>query len=356
MRVALCKCKEMRKVYGARMIVDRYYYGRLPENEKQVYKEIYQGCLEHKDVIPLSASHEEIEKSYQRIMEALTDDNPLLYFINQSMLDFATDANGRVAALPQYYFTAENVAKYNQKIQDAANKLINDLKLTEGSDIDKVRKVHDYICANVKYDYDGSDIKNLKSFITSHNIIGVFAHKKAQCEGIAKAVKVLLNAVDMKCIFVTGKAKGLGTEIGDHGWNIVDIEGDPYQLDITYDIAATKDGYISYDYFNITDTQIRKNHVFSTGFPKCTLHEASFFETNDIVFSSKKKLQGYISERIKAGDKMLYFKLSGKLKASEIWEEMMNYGFEILCEMGYGDMKGERVLDNDINTCRIIYK
>lgn len=107
---------------------------------------------------------------------------------------------------------------------------------------------------------------------------------------------------------------------------------------------------------NVPDSQIRKNHVLSTGLPKCTLHGADYFETNDSIFSSKKKLQDYISERIKAGDKMLYFKLSGKLKAPEIWEEMMNYGFEILCDMGYGNMNVERVLDNDINTCRIIYK
>lgn len=338
------------------MIVDRYFYGRLPENEKQVYKEIYQGCMEHKDIIPLSATEEEISKSYARIMSAVTDDNPLLYFVNQSMSSFAIDENGNCAVAPQYFFSQENVAKYNQKIQDAANKLIMDLKLTEGSDLDKVRKVHDYMCANVQYDYDGANINDVTRFITAHNIIGVFAHKKAQCEGIAKAAKVLLNAVDVKCIFVTGKAKGLGTEIGDHGWNIVNIDGDPYQLDITYDIGATKDGYISYDYFNITDTQIRKNHVFSTGYPKCTLHGASFFETNDIVFSSKKKLQDYIASKIKAGEKMVYFKLGGKLKAGDIWEEMMNYGYQILCDMGYGNMTGERIINDDINTCRIIYK
>ena len=338
------------------MIVDRYYYGKLPDKEKQVYKEIYQGCMEHKDLILISATEEEIGKSCQRIMDALMDDNPLLYFVNQSRLDFARDDNGNMAVMPQYFFAEDNVKRYNQKIQDAANKLIMDLKLTEGSDLEKVRKVHDYMCANVQYDYDGANINDVTRFITTHNIIGVFAHKKAQCEGIAKAAKVLLNAVDVKCIFITGKAKGLGNEMGEHGWNIVNIDGDPYQLDITYDIGATTDGMIAYDYYNITDTQIRKTHVFSTGYPKCALHESSYFEMNDLVFSSKKKLQEYIAKRVKAGEKVLYFKLGGKLKVAEIWEEMMNYGYQILCDMGYGNMNGERILNEDINTCRIIYK
>ena len=47
------------------MILDRYYYNRLPEDEKQIYKEIYQGCMEHKDIIPITAN-EELIKSYAR--------------------------------------------------------------------------------------------------------------------------------------------------------------------------------------------------------------------------------------------------------------------------------------------------
>ena len=235
------------------MIVDRYFYGRLPENEKIVYKEIYQGCMEHKDIIPLSASEEEISKSYARIMGAVTDDNPLLYFVNQSVSDFGIDGNGNVAVLPQYFFKPENVSKYNSKIQDAANRLIQSLKLTEGDELDKVRKVHDYMCTNIKYDYDGSDMRNLRNFIFSHNIMGVFANKKAQCEGIAKAAKVLLNAVDVKCIFVCGKAKDEKGGMADHAWNIVKIGENAYHLDITMDIGACPEGSIAYDYFNITD-------------------------------------------------------------------------------------------------------
>ena len=64
--------------------------------------------------------------------------------------------------------------------------------------------------------------------VLSHNIVGVFAKQKAQCEGIAKAVKVLLNAVDIKCIVATGNANGNGQN-GPHAWNIVNIEGSPYQ-------------------------------------------------------------------------------------------------------------------------------
>mgnify|MGYP001177982504 CR=1 FL=1 len=289
--------------------------------------------MSHLDLIPISGTEEEITKSYARIVQALTDDNPLLYYLNQSTMEFAKDANGNFAVIPQYFFSAENVAKYNHKIQDAANQLIYDLKLTEGSDFEKVKKVHDYMCVNAKYDNGGSNQKDLSRFIAAHNIIGVFAHKSAQCDGIVKVAKVLLNAVDVRCIFVTGKAKGDDSNMAAHGWNIVNIDGTPYQLDITMDIGAGTDGFIAYDYFNVTDAQMRKNHVFSTGYPRCSAAEENYFVKNGLVFSSKKKLQDYISKQVKAGETMMYFKLAGKLKVAEIYQEMMNFGYQILCDM-----------------------
>ncbi len=42
-------------------------------------------------------------------------------------------------------------------------------------------------------------MKDSVRVIVAHNIIDVFAHHRAQCEGIAKAVKVLLNSVDVIC-------------------------------------------------------------------------------------------------------------------------------------------------------------
>lgn len=312
--------------------------------------------MAHQDLIPISNTEVDIAKSCNRIVQAVTDDNPLLYFLNQSMMDFAKDDKGNIAVIPQYFFSAENAEKYNKKIQDSANRLIYDLKLTEGSDADKVRKVHDWMCTNVEYDYGGSDQKDLSRYISAHNIIGVFAHRKAQCEGIAKAAKVLLNAVDVRCIFATGKAKENDGSMAEHGWNIVNIDGVPYQLDITMDIGAGTDGFISYDYFNVTDAQIRKNHVFSTGYPKCTAKEENYFEKSGTVFSSKKKLKEYIEKQVKIGEMMIYFRLAGKLKAAEIYEEMINDGYQILCDMGKENAKGYRAVNEDMNTCRIMYR
>lgn len=342
------------------MIVDRYYFGRLPEDEKTIYKEIYQGCMEHKDLIECSVKvkqEEDLTASFQRIMNALTYDNPLMYFLNQSVMDFAVDQNGNIAVMPQYFLTKEKVDSTNQKLQDAANKLIQTLKLTEGSDYDKVMKVHDYICKNIAYDHRGADSSDVTRFIATHNIIGVFAHKKAQCEGIAKAVKVLLNAVEVKCIYVAGDQKADDGTLTGHGWNIVNIDGTPYQLDVTADIGAlSSDGSVSYDYLNVTDAQIRRNHILPSGLPKCTATDMNYFVVNDRIFSSKKKLQTFIDDQIKSGSTMFYYMLSGKLKASEILDETVQFAHEKLCEAGKDKLKPNYMINRYMNTCRITFR
>ena len=104
--------------------------------------------------------------------------------------------------------------------------------------------------------------------IASHNILGVFAYHKAQCEGIAKAMKVLLNAVDVKCIVVTGIA-GKNGNMRPHAWNLVNIDGDSYQLDVTWDMGKSTGAEIAYNYFNLSDECIGKNHRADCKLPEC---------------------------------------------------------------------------------------
>ena len=55
------------------------------------------------------------------------------------------------------------------------------------SELEKEKYVHDFICQNVRYD------KLKKSY--SHEIIGPLGQGGGVCEGIAKSVKMLLDAL-----------------------------------------------------------------------------------------------------------------------------------------------------------------
>lgn len=301
------------------MIVDRYYYAQLNKQEQAVYKAFYNGLMAHEDVIPIPIKGQLSKEVFNKIFRAMTRDNPLIYYVNQSACNWATDAFGHTAICPQYFYSRETVRKYNRNIENAVNNLAAQLKLTEGTEYEKEVRVHDWFCKNVKYDFKGSDMDEPARVVLSHNIVGVFAKQKAQCEGIAKAVKVLLNAVDIKCIVATGDADANGSR-EHHAWNVVDIDGNPYHVDVTWDIGASK-GRVSYDYFNVTDEIIGKTHKLEDKVPECTSLKDNYFERNKLTFKSKSQLIAYITREIAQGQTELYFRIDGmfmKMRRSEL--------------------------------------
>ena len=143
------------------------------------------------------------------------------------------------------------------KIPDGANELERELI------------IHDALVDSIDYDSEAADDDNAS--VQAFSIYGALAHKKAVCSGYARAAKLLLNRVGIECRLVSGMSKDTG-----HMWNQVKIDGQWYNLDITWDDPIT-DGdvvYNRYSYFNITDEQINVDHEPGRSFDEMTLETA----------------------------------------------------------------------------------
>lgn len=308
------------------MIVDRYYYSQLNKVEKVIYKAFYDGVMAHRDIIPVPVKGNLSQEVFSKIFSALTRDNPLIYYLNQSTCKYVQDAFGRIAICPQYFFTEEKIKEYNKKIQKSVNELAEQLQLTSGSEYEKALKVHDWLCQNVSYDQQGHNLNDPVRVIMAHNIIGVFAHKNAQCEGIAKAVKVLLNAVDVKCIVATGLASGK-YENGPHAWNIVNLDGKAYNMDATWDIGAKRMDMstMPYEYFLLPDEIFLIEHKADGVLPVCNSMEMNYFNVNNVVFDSKWRLIKYLDKTIEMAGTEFYYRAEGKLKHSTSHDAIREY-------------------------------
>ena len=317
------------------MIVDRYYYHQLNKQEQAIYKAFYKGVMSHQEIIPIPVRGEFSQESFERIFMAMTRDNPLIYFLNQSACSTASDMFGRLAIRPQYFFTKEKVKEYNRKIEKVVNELAGQLHLLECNDYEKELRVHDWICRNIEYDYEGADKDKVSRVIASHNILGVFAHHKAQCEGIAKAVKVLLNAVDVKCIVVTGDSVKNDRRV-PHAWNIVNIGGEPYQLDVTWDIGAMGKvkQEVAHDYFNLSDNLMGVNHKADNALPKCKAKAANYYVWNECSFLLRHRMMAYIDKLIEQQANVLEFRAESRLNKSTLEKEVSDYILQRLQEQG----------------------
>lgn len=336
------------------MIVDRYYYHQLNKQEQAIYRAFYDGVIAHQDIIPIPVKGDFPKEAFERIFDAMTKDNPLIYYLNQSACSCASDMFGHFAICPQYFFQKEKVKEYNRKIEKEVNCLAGKLSLTAGTDYEKETKIHDWLCLNIMYDDEGTDKSKPMRMIASHNIIGVFAHHRAQCEGIAKAVKVLLNAVDVKCIVVTGESVKNGKRV-PHAWNMVNIEGKPYHLDVTWDIGAIGSSFkrIPYDYFNLSDQLIEKAHKADTGLPKCSSMQHNYFTVNKITFRLKSQLLSYIEKALQAGSTEFYFRIEGRRKVSDMAEEICDRVVDFFYKQEITGKRIKRIANDEIGTCWI---
>ena len=291
--------------------------------------------MAHEEIIPIPVRGKFSQESFERIFMAMTRDNPLIYFLNQSACSTASDMFGHLAICPQYFFSKEKVKEYNRKIEKVVNELAGQLRLLECSDYEKEIRIHDWICQNIEYDYEGNNKSKLSRVIASHNILGVFAHHKAQCEGIAKAVKVLLNAVDVKCIVVTGDAVKNGESV-PHAWNIVNIDEEPYQLDVTWDIGVLgkEKQCIAYDYFNLTDELMGQDHKADSELPACKAKTANYYVQNKCSFLLRHRLMAYIDKLVEQQANVLEFRAESRLNKSAIEKDVSDYILQKLQEQG----------------------
>lgn len=134
------------------------------------------------------------------------------------------------------------------------------LSLVNGvsSDYKKELIIHDEIINQVQYAFDDKGNPSVEKW--AHSIVGVFdtSYNKVVCEGYAKAFQLLMNACGIECIYIPGTANGSG-----HGWNKVKLDGDWYNVDVTWDdpTSGNDTPILSHDYFNVTDAKLLTNHT-----------------------------------------------------------------------------------------------
>ena len=124
-----------------------------------------------------------------------------------------------------------------------ADKILADIIKPEMTLLEKEKAVHDYICLNTEY----------KLGVSDKGAYGVIVDHKGACDAISDATSLLLKRAGVEVIKVSHGWAGQA-----HAWNMVKIGGRYYHLDCTWDIVDSRNGNISYEYFNVDDVFLLK--------------------------------------------------------------------------------------------------
>lgn len=188
--------------------------------------------------------------------------------------------NGRKAKIIFNYVDGkEGFLKKYRYVNEKVNSIVATVVKSGMSDYEKELALHDYIVNNTRYDYENYRRNTVPG--DSYTAYGLLVNKRAVCSGYAEVMYRLLNKAGIEAHIVTGKANG-----DNHAWNLVKIGGKYYHLDATFNDPVTADrrDVLSYEYFNVTDKEIARNHSWNkAAYPAATATEANYFNVNKLV-------------------------------------------------------------------------
>ena len=267
--------------------------------------------------------------------EAMLADNPWIFYTQS--YKYSKDLNkSKIVLQPAYRFSDREIRQHQATLSSSLAFFDTEKKK---SDYEKVLYVHDSILHNVVYDYSVTG--------EAHTALGIALDNKAVCEGIAKYVKLASDYLSIKSIVVTGRATNPAFEqyeTENHAWNMVEIDGKWYHLDVTFDLTI-KHKLSRYDYFLVRDEEIKRSHSTGNILPPTATQPMDFYTTNGMTAKNISEFETLVYNAINAGQRVMQFKLfnigNGDVPSDEVLEavsmqcgRLLN-GYSI--EMRYND-------------------
>ncbi|MDD3253217.1 MAG: transglutaminase domain-containing protein [Lachnospiraceae bacterium] len=288
--------------------MEPYYYSQLNKQQQKIYQEIRRGLESLADSFEVSrVEGPELSDLFFR----LRLDCPEIFYAANYKYSYFPNSNV-IQMKPEYLFDKNKIREHQKAMKARVEKLTREIR--EKSDWEKELYIHDFICENVTYD------KLKKQY--SHEILGPLGQGVGVCEGIAKAVKVLCDALELPCIVVVSEnnlEKGMKYR---HAWNVVKVQGKWYHMDATFDNTLGKEE-TRYDYFNLPEKAIFRDHEpLICRAPECLDEERFYYREKKLSFTKQEDVKKRCQQAIRK-DRTLTFHWRGGHLTRAVLEELL---------------------------------
>ena len=263
--------------------VDKYFYNQLEEKSRIIYRAFESNKEQMKtgtyqielgdsfsDTLSQSNGQEQLGEYYQSAIEAYTYDNPEVFYLSpkKMYLNIETTTRGGTTTynvfinsgneanyLAEEFNSKEEIDQAIAQIEQVKNQIVQN---RTGNIYEDIKMVHDYLVDNISYDSSLSK-QNI------YNIYGALVNRECVCEGYARAFKYLLDELDIPCVMVIGTGTNSQGETENHAWNYVQLGGNWYAVDTTWDDPVVIGGGTAseesrYKYFLVGREIIDQDH------------------------------------------------------------------------------------------------
>lgn len=245
-----------------------YYYSTLSEDDKKLYVQLYERCM---DIEATGGVRFGSIDDADRIFNLVCGDHPELFFVNGYHY---TIMSSGVALSPLYAYSNDEIAsrrlQNNMVIDEVISAMPGGL-----SEYEIIKYCYEWIVNNTTYDLGSADNQEYSSVFINHSSV---------CAGYANAMIMLLQKAGLQAMYVTGNAPG------PHAWAIVRVDGQYYQLDVTWaDSTNPTVPHPDYAYLCMTTEKISRTHTVDDDIypiPECNSMDANFYLQEGLYVSN----------------------------------------------------------------------
>ncbi|MBO7703077.1 MAG: hypothetical protein J6S26_01430 [Solobacterium sp.] len=227
------------------------YYGMLDEDEKIIYAQMYECVMNGENSFAPAAGSLNADK-IEEIWMAVYDDHPELFWLDETC-SFTYLSGGQVTEVHLDFNALGNHLEEN--ITTFENAALGILQGCEAYSSANSRElcIHDSLAQSVEYDTNASYHQTAWSALVDGRSV---------CAGYARAYQYLMTKSGIPCYYATGWSGE------NHGWNIVELDGEYYNVDVTWDDTADTHAFFNRTDADLSATHYREDH--SLDLPACT--------------------------------------------------------------------------------------
>ena len=298
-----------------------YYYQHMTKGEQSAYRSMLDGFEAIAPEFPvLNLGGRELSDLFFR----LRLDHPSIFYVEGFNYRYA-DNSQYVQLIPQYMFEKKKIKEMKLALESRINRLVQ--QAGDLSPEEKEKYIHDFICTNVTYD------KLKKQY--SHEIIGPLQQGVGVCEGIAKTVKILCDRMGMECIIAISQADPEQGIRYRHAWNLVKLKNTWYHLDATFDNSLGRYGQKRFDYYNLDDKMMFRDHQpLVYGMPACPDGSRFYYKENRLSLTKVEDVSGRMKAVLRKKQPYFVFHWRGGALNREVLERIVRTASEAAREKG----------------------
>lgn len=238
-----------------------YYYENMTKDQQALYDGMYMCATDPTSVDNIAVANVSIDPRSAEFREVQTVafwgllyDHPELFWLyngTEANMGYGTpyenDGSGNYVV---YYFFDEPFDDFEEmmtKFNSAADAFLADIDLSASEEV-VAKDIHDKLIDLVTYDTPVMQDTSYNGYCNlAHTAYGALVEDSdgnanwAVCDGYSQAYVYLLQQAGIDAAVIVGVAGNTAQDAGGHAWSVVEMGGDWYEVDTTWDDVGSLD-------------------------------------------------------------------------------------------------------------------